>query len=85
MSTWGPTLWVASLGGEGEGGPVDFSRAFVLSRVGEGSRTGLRLVSALGLSRWVLWIQPSPAQGENEVDKRRVACLPSPQHCIHVC
>jgi hypothetical protein len=32
------------------GGPVDFGGAFVLSRVSEGGRTGLRPVSALGLS-----------------------------------
>jgi hypothetical protein len=69
----------ASLGGEGVGGPVDFSGAFVLSRVSEGGRTGLCPISALGLSWCVLWIRPSPAQGENEVDERRVACSPSPQ------
>jgi hypothetical protein len=39
----------ASLGGEGAGGPVEFGRAFVLSRVSEGGRIGLRPVSALGL------------------------------------
>jgi hypothetical protein len=62
------------------GGPVDFGGAFVLSRVSEGGRTGLHPVSALGLSWRVLWIQPSPAQGEDEVVERRVVCSPSSQH-----
>jgi hypothetical protein len=35
---------------------------------------------ALDLFWWVLWIQPSSAQGEDEVGERRVACSPSPQH-----
>jgi hypothetical protein len=54
MPTWGLALWAkltwASLHGEGAGGPVVFDRAFVLSRRSEGGRTGLRLVSAHGLS-----------------------------------
>jgi hypothetical protein len=46
----GPNRTWASLRGEGVGGPVVFGGAFVLSRVSEGSRTGLHPVSALGLS-----------------------------------
>jgi hypothetical protein len=49
------------------GCPVDFSGAFVLSRMSKGGRTGLRPVSALGLSWRVSRIQPSPVQGEDEV------------------
>jgi hypothetical protein len=69
----------ASLGGEGVGG-YRLRGAFILSCVSEGGQTGLHPVSALGLSWRVLWIQPSPAQGEDEVDERRVACLLSSQH-----
>jgi hypothetical protein len=64
---YGPNRTWVSLGGDGVGGPVDFGGAFVLSRVSEGGRTGLHPVSALGLSWRVLWIQPSPVQGEDEV------------------
>jgi hypothetical protein len=78
---YGPNCTWASLGGERVGGPVDFGGAFVLSRVSEGGRTGLHPVKALGLSCGVLWIWPSPAQGENEVGERRVACSPSPNIC----
>jgi hypothetical protein len=80
----GPNRTWASLGGEGVGGLVDFGGAFDLSRVSEGGRTGLHLVSALGLSWRVLWIQPSPVQGEDEVVERRVACSPSSQHSLSV-
>ena len=71
----------ASLRGEGVGGPVVFDGAFVLSRVSEGGRTGLHLVSALGLSWRVLWIQPSPAQGEGEVVKQRGRVRLRPNIC----
>jgi hypothetical protein len=47
---FGPNRTWTSLGGEGVGGPVDFGGAFVLSRMSEGGRIGLRPVSALGLS-----------------------------------
>jgi hypothetical protein len=46
---YGPNRTWASLGGEGACGPVDFGKAFVLSRVSKGGQTGLRPVSALGL------------------------------------
>jgi hypothetical protein len=67
MSTRGPTLWAESHMGLLVVRERDFGGAFVLSRVSEGGQTGLCPVSALSLSWRVLWIQPSPPQGKDEV------------------
>jgi hypothetical protein len=86
MSTWAPTLWaepymgLSPWKGSGRSRRLRRGRHLVLCERRGSNRppSGSRPWPV----RRALWIQPSPAQGEDKVDERRVVCSPSSQQSL---